>query len=391
MKNSIRNSVILFGVWILLSASSFAQTVFSRFDFFDVPLETATIGPNGLSVDADATTDGGAFINANCGATKGIDLEIPNPGNLFDKTSLGMGFGFRRMETRADFFVRGGTSFYVDAGFLRIQFRTSDGAGGFVDYGPYNTGFALPSDLAYHEYIFVYQEALGTAFVAVDGLNVWTFDGPDGRPLYWTGAANALVGTVMDGNCPGMGVLDYAYFFEPSNVLDANLNAFEAIARDQSSMLNWELANTAATEKVQVNRSTDGNTFLPIVEIATQNGQSAYAFEDITPGKGTFYYQLALKDAQGNVTFSETRVINFSENEAITAFPNPCKDRVQLQNLSTEGETEIRVLDLQGKEIKHFAATETANQIDVSGLGAGMYFLQIKTAEGLQSIRIVKD
>ena len=72
--------VLLFpATWIILVVLTCcqltAQVTFSRFDFDTAPYTTASIGPNATSIDPDMVSDGNAaYINANCGALKGIDL-----------------------------------------------------------------------------------------------------------------------------------------------------------------------------------------------------------------------------------------------------------------------------------------------------------------------------
>ncbi|MEY3444278.1 MAG: hypothetical protein RLZZ519_2559 [Bacteroidota bacterium] len=240
MKRLILFSATLIVLALFTGTMLPAQVIFSRFDFNSIPYTTATIGPNATAIDADVTDDGAAiYIGANCGAVKGIDLTIPNTASIFDQPEMGMTFRFRKLESRSDFFLRGGTSFYQSGNNLWVMFRTTDGGPGFIDYGPYNTAFTLVEDGLFHEYTFIYTAASGIATVSVDGIVVWTQDGPDNRDFYWTGAADPLVGSVMDGNCSGLGFLDYAYFFIPSAPLPVNFNSFEANAQEEDAILDW--------------------------------------------------------------------------------------------------------------------------------------------------------
>ena len=80
MKSLIPFSATLIVLALFTGTVLPAQVIFSRFDFNAIPYTTATIVPNATAIDADATDDGAAvFIDANCGALKGIDLSIPRP------------------------------------------------------------------------------------------------------------------------------------------------------------------------------------------------------------------------------------------------------------------------------------------------------------------------
>lgn len=353
-----------------------AQAIFSRFDFNGTPLTTATIGPNGTSTDPDAVIDGtAAYITANCGGTKGIDLLIPNPGGLFDRNSMGMAFRFRKEEARSDFFVRGGTWFFQADGVLFVAYRTTDGAGGTIDYGPINTGYILPTDSTFHEYIFVYEHLAGLATVTVDGVPVYTFDGPDNRPYDWTAAPDALVGTVMDGNCPGTGVLDYAYFFDPETPLSAASIQLLASAEEGDVQLDWEAPFAPGQGHVTVERSRDGHTFAAIATLdLAVNPLTRY--RDVQPGGGAWYYRIAHQDASGSLSHSETRHVALAAATALQVWPNPTAGDLDLRVPERLVGQPLTLLNLQGQAVLTRTATEGRMAWSLVGLAPGYYLLQ---------------
>lgn len=361
----------------LTSLSVHAQAIFSRFDFNGTPLTTATIGPNGISVDPDAVIDGtAAYINSNCSGTKGIDLLIPNLGGLFDRSSMGMAFGFRKEESRSDFFIRGGTAFYQEDGVLFVQYRTTDGAGGTIDYGPVNTGFILPYDAAYHDYMFVYEEITGVATVTVDGATIYTFDGPDNRPYDWTGAPNPIVGTVMDGNCPGGGVLDYAYFFDPETPLPSEFIRMAVEPKDGDVQLDWEVISTAPLQSFQVERSRDGQAFETIATLPAASEQVLAQYRDIHPGGGEWYYRIVSTDVFGESSRSETQRIQLDATIALQAWPNPSNGNLQLLIPTSLAGQSLQLLNLQGQELQTRTATEGRMAWSLEDLPPGYYLLQ---------------
>jgi hypothetical protein len=383
MKGAIRMKTIVnkiypsFILLVLLSGALQAQNIFSRFDFDDVPLTIASIGPNGVGIDADGTSDGmAAYITGNCGGLKGIDLEIPNAGALFDVPSIGMAFNFKRFESRADFFVRGGTQFYVNGGSLYIAFRTSDGSGGFIDYGPFNTGYVLPSDATFHEYMFIYTAALGIANVFVDGTLVWTQDGPDLRPLYWAGDPNPLVGTVMDGNCPGEGILDYAYFFNPETPLALEFLAFDANSTEAGNVsLQWETNGEYNAAEFSIERSTDGVNFVEVGRTAPNRLVNAYSYVDVQPGAATYFYRVGQQDAAGMNALSETREVTLlsTNRHPLRAYPNPATGPVSLACDCGDGSTTITLSDASGRTV--LQTTGSSAELDLSALPRGLYLV----------------
>ncbi len=192
------------------------QTI-SRFDLNVNPITKATIGPDAISSDADAYSNGlGYQITSNCGGGKGADIVIP--GSVFDRGKMCMTFSFQRDENEADFFNRGGTRFYITGGQLSIQMRISNGGVGFTDIGPLITTYTVPNDDNFKYFTFCYDSASGVARVLVNDSIVWSYQATANRSLYWTGAGNAVMGSVMDGSCSGKTLMDFINIAIPVSI-----------------------------------------------------------------------------------------------------------------------------------------------------------------------------
>lgn len=82
-----------------------------------------------------------------------------------------------------------------------------------------------------------------------------------------------------------------------------------------------------------------------------------------------------------------TTVLEQNNETQIFLFPNPVKDFVEINTLIDI--KELALLSIDGKLIKTLASSKT---IDLTGLGKGIYFLQITTAENkIITKKIVKD
>lgn len=69
-------------------------------------------------------------------------------------------------------------------------------------------------------------------------------------------------------------------------------------------------------------------------------------------------------------------------------YPNPTTDVININNhLQTEVQT-ISVVDVNGRVIAEFADTQ---QINITALNAGIYFVNINTAEGILTAKIIKQ
>lgn len=374
----------------LLNNPAYGQIFFSRFDFNTADLKLASIGPNGLACDPDAASNGtGYYMTTNCASTKGLDLEIPNPGALFDCNEMGMTFNFQRDESQANFFQRGGTQFYISGNIIYIQYRTDDGFGGFTNYGPFNTGYSLINDDIYREYTFEYRMTSGIARILVNGSQVWTFDGPDMRNLYWGGAGIPLVGAIMDGNCMGRGILDYVSFYTP-DPLPVQFTEINATREEKNVRIQWNLENISEEGKFIVKKSTNGNVFSLIGEIGC-NGNDHLIFVDENPGPFELYYCILYVDENGTETQSPIAMVPFFDFK-FTAWPNPAHGTLSVETGIQIGRVQLALLNMEGAVILN---TEGDGgqiiELDISNISSGTYILMMNCGSINRSIKIAVE
>lgn len=92
-----------------------------------------------------------------------------------------------------------------------------------------------------------------------------------------------------------------------------------------------------------------------------------------------------------NIYFHKNTVLSNEEfsKASFKAYPNPTQNS---WNLRGESQIEsIRVLDILGKEVIAISPNNNEATIDGSRLKSGIYFAQIKTLEGLDSIKLIKQ
>ncbi|MDX5320604.1 MAG: hypothetical protein LPK45_05870 [Bacteroidota bacterium] len=189
-----------------------------RFHFNTPDLLHAELGSDATSVDSDVETDGvGFIIESNCNATKGLDLSVP--GTQFNRGKLSMTFSWQRDESDAVFFSRSGNEFYISGGNLYVKLKQYDSSGtNPVTVGPINTGYSAPNDNIYRYYTLTYDSASGIARVLVNDSIVWNYQTGNTSSLYWVGAGAASIGANMDGNCVGLGLIDWVNFSIPVSI-----------------------------------------------------------------------------------------------------------------------------------------------------------------------------
>lgn len=78
---------------------------------------------------------------------------------------------------------------------------------------------------------------------------------------------------------------------------------------------------------------------------------------------------------------------NYEENVGLNIFPNPTTDNIIIE---TSQNAEIEILNIEGQTIKYFISNEKITKIDVSGILSGMYFVKVKTKDGIAIKKFIK-
>lgn len=69
-------------------------------------------------------------------------------------------------------------------------------------------------------------------------------------------------------------------------------------------------------------------------------------------------------------------------------FPNPATNAIQI---TTPKKSEINILNIEGQILKSFISFNNITTIDISDLSRGMYFITVKTKDGISTQKFIKD
>ena len=73
-----------------------------------------------------------------------------------------------------------------------------------------------------------------------------------------------------------------------------------------------------------------------------------------------------------------------------SSYPNPTRDSWTVKTKNNKMSS-IQVFNILGKNVLSLAPNASETIIDGSGLKAGIYFAQVRTAEGFSSIKLIKN
>lgn len=180
--------------------------------------------------------------------------------------------------------------------------------------------------------------------------------------------------------------------------LPVSLLYFKATANNYNKtvQLLWAVASQNNSDHFTVERSQDATYFSKIINVEATSNSSIqhYSTEDHKPYTGKSYYRLqqVLKDGSSGYSSIEEVLLNATA-DAITAGPNPAREYVTIFLKDVQiGGLQYRLYDVSGHSLALNKISSNTTQVNLSGLSAGMYMLQvIRDGKIIQSFKIVKQ
>jgi hypothetical protein len=159
------------------------------------------------------------------------------------------------------------------------------------------------------------------------------------------------------------------------------------------NVLTWSTAVEVNTDKFVIEKTSDLNVeFQAFAELdARGNSSRENAYELIDPSPtATTWYRLRQVDQDGQENVS--RIVKLVNQHVggivVETFPNPAGDRL---NFRIEGATLLgaRLMDMSGRVVRELPASGAEGAFDTRDLRDGVYMLQVRTATGVATRRVV--
>lgn len=158
--------------------------------------------------------------------------------------------------------------------------------------------------------------------------------------------------------------------------------------------LNWQTTTEVDNDYFTVFKSQDGDSW---EEVLTQPGAGnssallSYSGDDYYPLNGMSYYQLRQTDYDGVNSFSNIRVVNFSQQSSgVSVQPNPTTGKVLIRNVKCNI-SQCQLLNSLGQNITNRSVLYASGQnewvIDLSDFTNGVYLFRTEN----EVIRIIKN
>ncbi|MEM1095631.1 MAG: endonuclease [Bacteroidota bacterium] len=183
-----------------------------------------------------------------------------------------------------------------------------------------------------------------------------------------------------------------------SQVLPVELTSFEAIASSDAVTLAWTTASETNNAGFELQQATAGSTFSPTAFVngygTTLDAQRyQHTVANLIPGQ--YRFRLKQVDYDGAFEYSSEVEVTVGVEHSFQlseAYPNPFNpETVFSVSVQNDQRVEVAVYNLLGQRVRQlYAGTVTAGAaqrvvFDASGLPGGVYLIQARGAEVMQS------
>lgn len=160
--------------------------------------------------------------------------------------------------------------------------------------------------------------------------------------------------------------------------------SFSAEKVNDVNYLSWSTASEQNNSHFVIERSYDGLSFDAIGEVRGAGNSSSvlsYIFEDRDANAGLVYYRIKQVDYDGNFTYSSVQVINSNPSVAVSVLPNPNNGIFTVTVKGISESMNVVLTNSLGAVVWTGDLNPSSEisqiQFNLSGLSAGMYFLNL--------------
>lgn len=171
------------------------------------------------------------------------------------------------------------------------------------------------------------------------------------------------------------------------NPLPLQLTFFEAKAKNKKGYLNWQTSVETDLNFFIVEKSKDLNTITELYRINHLGNNLIghyYNVIDQNPFDGITYYRLKMVDNNGKVSYSAWKSIDITDAQVHLVLNNDTQTN-QLVFTVVNAQDQIAnfsVIDVTGKKIiEGIAHLNSINKVDLYGLSAGVYMINLSNSE----------
>lgn len=189
-----------------------------------------------------------------------------------------------------------------------------------------------------------------------------------------------------------------------SVVTPVKLATFSVIQNTKNTVCKWETKSELNVANYEIERSTDGRTFVKIGSVNAVGNSSVAQFYQFTDeaaynqNASTLYYRLKMNDIDGKFTYSNVVVIKIGEKQSVKLYPNPTKDNLYVQiasSANTVTSNTIQITDYLGRIVLDRKVIVTPGtqsfELNTSNLPKANYMVVVKSETEVKTLKFTKN
>lgn len=183
-------------------------------------------------------------------------------------------------------------------------------------------------------------------------------------------------------------LLSNPYIFSVLPLTWLNFNASNC---SDNVCLQWKTENEQNTAHFEIERSVDGNNFIQLSKVASQNipGTHAYSTTDHSPAQGINYYRIKQVDQDGRYSYSDIRSVNAEIAGKLAISPNPANNFIILTGVDKA--ERVSLYNITGQLLREWIHVSGNQQLNISNLQKGMYIIKVLHHNGETVHKIIKQ
>ncbi|NIJ51833.1 T9SS type A sorting domain-containing protein [Dyadobacter arcticus] len=171
--------------------------------------------------------------------------------------------------------------------------------------------------------------------------------------------------------------------------LPVTLATFDVKKEGSTALLRWTTTAETNSDHFDVQHSQDGKNWTDLATIQAQGESTnviSYGYTHTSPFLVNLY-RLKMVDLDATFAYSAIRSLNFSGDEEMKIYPNPTSDRIKLT--SNQKVSNVKVYDQRGVLVMN-TLPDSANEVDLTRLAQGTYFVKINDGASVRKILVVR-
>ncbi len=161
-----------------------------------------------------------------------------------------------------------------------------------------------------------------------------------------------------------------------SAILPVTLMNFKATTKECYTDINWQTANEQNNQGFYIERSRNGEAFIPIAFKAGMGNSAqitSYRFKDMTTENGQNFYRLRQINYDGISSYSNTvHVMNNCSESEVAIYPNPVTNTLSIKSTYNVNSS-ICIYNTYGQKVKEWNNKIPLQNYNVSDLSSGLY------------------